>query len=158
MPTNIPPLPPLPEQAQPEISVDQLQNSIGFQESSGDYRAYNDYSYGKSNPALGKYQMLWTTLNEAAQRNNISVPASHQEFLNNPQKQEEIADALFNEYIQQAATKTDNLDIAIRMAAAAWYGGPGNMDNYDDNTPQGDYPSLRHYTNSVLQRYKRGGM
>lgn len=158
MPTEIPPLPPIEQAQTPQVSIDQLQNAIGFQESSGDYRAYNDYSYGKSNPALGKYQMLWTTLSEAAQRNNIDPPASQEEFLNDPRKQEQIADALFDEYIQQAYEDTDDLDTAIRMAAAAWYGGPGNMKNYDDDTPQGDYPSLRHYTRSVLQKYKRGGM
>ncbi len=46
----------------------------------------------------------------------------------------------------------------IRRAAAAWYVGPGAMDNYDDPNYSGGpgYPNMQEYTMSVLSKYKGG--
>jgi TP901 family phage tail tape measure protein len=55
----------------------------------------------------------------------------------------------------QIAMKRSGGDVkkAIRMAAAAWYGGEGAMDNYDKNFGgKGKEPTFREYTTRVLQQ------
>ena len=151
------PPPPVPQE-EDTISNTGIRGAIASQESagSGGYQAYNDASYGSSDPALGKYQILWSSALDWTQRYNLPVPKTQEEFLNNEELQDSVAVARFNYYIDQAYKLTDNKDIAIRMAAAAWYGGEGNMQNYDDTTPQYGGPSLRDYSNSILTKYKRG--
>ncbi|ADP00161.1 predicted protein [Cyanophage NATL2A-133] len=51
----IPPLPPVSQVEQPD--TEELQTSLGIQESGGNYQARNDDAYGPENPALGKYQL-----------------------------------------------------------------------------------------------------
>ena len=140
-------------------SVPNLMKAIGYQESSGNYKAENSDAYGKENPALGKYQILWTNVKAWARQYGMPHPGTKEDFKNNPQYQETMAKKAFEGYIQQAAKKTDDRDAMIRMAAAAWYGGPGAMDNYDDPNYSGGpgYPNMQEYTMSVLQKYK-GGM
>tara|TARA_R100000458_G_C8194899_1_gene187353 strand:+ start:197 stop:670 length:474 start_codon:yes stop_codon:yes gene_type:complete len=155
---ELPPFTPPPPVPQEEISNTQVRQAIASQESagSGGYQARNDASYGPSDPALGKYQILWSSALDWAERYNLPTPESKKAFLNNPKLQDDIATARFNYYIEQAQKKTNDIPTAIRMAAAAWYGGEGNMDNYDDPTPQYGGPSLREYSNSILQKYNGG--
>lgn len=144
---------------QVSASVPNLMKAIGYQESSGNYKADNPDAYGKDNPALGKYQILWSNVKAWARQYGMPHPGTKEDFKNNPQYQETMAKKAFEGYIQQAAKKTDDRDAMIRMAAAAWYGGPGAMDNYDDPNYSGGpgYPNMQEYTMSVLQKYK-GGM
>ena len=65
----------------------------------------------------------------------------------------------FGSYLKQASRRTDDPEVAIRMAAAAWYGGAGAMEHYDNENYQGGapgHPNMKEYTMSVLRRYKRG--
>ena len=56
-------------------------------------------------------------------------------FKNNPQYQETWLEKPLKTTLQEACyQKTDDRDVVVRMAAAAWYGGSGAMDNYDDPT------------------------
>ena len=156
MPFDVAPPPPVPQEE--VVSNEQIRGAIASQESagSGGSQAYNDASYGPSDPALGTYQILWSSAKDWAERYGFPVPKTQQEFLDNPKLQDQIAVARFNYYIDEALKKTADRDTAIRMAAAAWYGGEDNMDNYDDAKPQYGGPSLRDYSWSVLQKYKRG--
>ena len=157
--SNVPPLPPLSHVEQPDSST--LQQGLVQQESGGDHRAYNETSYGPSNPALGKLQTLWTTANEVAARHNVEMSASMEEYLNDPRKQDEIGRLLMDEAIQQATDDTPEntprrLEIIIRKAAMVHYGGPGNMDLWDDDRPQYGGPSGRDYTTKVWTNYNAG--
>ena len=141
------------------VSAANLLKALGFQESGGgNYQAYNADAYGHSNPALGKYQILWTTALGWARNAGMTPPASKQAFLNSPQYQERLAQWAINNYVQQASKRTPDPKIAIRMAAAMWYGGAGSIDFYDRTTKEtgGRYPSMREYTTSVLNHYMRG--
>ena len=160
MPNEIPTLPPLESVHAPDTAG--FTESLVQQESGGDARAYNQTSYGASNPALGKLQTLWTTANEVAKRHNVEMSATIEDYLNDPEKQDAIGKLLTGEYLQQAEDSTpENTPnrnwIILRKMAAAHYGGPGNMDLYDDPTPQYGGPSIRDYTNKIWQRYKSGG-
>lgn len=140
------------------VSPGNLLKALGFQESGGNYQAYNADAYGHSNPALGKYQILWTTALGWAQRAGMPAPRSKQDFLNSPKYQEALARWAINDYARQAGQRTKDPKIAIRMAAAMWYGGAGSINLYDRATKEtgGRYPSMREYTTSVLNHYLRG--
>lgn len=140
-------------------SVPNLMKAIGYQESSGNYKADNPDAYGTDNPALGKYQILWSNVKAWARQYGMPHPGTKEDFKNNPQYQETLARKAFEGYFKTAASKTDNRDDMIRMVAAAWYGGAGAMDQYDNPNYGGGpgYPNMQEYTMSVLRKYK-GGM
>ena len=140
------------------ISVPMLMRSLGYQESGGNYKAYNSDSYGPSNPALGKYQILWKNVLAWSKQAGMPHPGTMDDFRNSPNYQEKLANWKFSDYVKQASTKTNDPDIAIRMAASAWYS--GDMSLYNNTRPQyangKEYPSIQKYTMKVLQRYKEG--
>jgi len=140
------------------VSPGNMLKALGYQESGGNYQAYNADAYGASNPALGKYQILWTTALGWAKAAGMTPPASKQAFLNSPQYQESLARWAISNYLSQAGKRTKDPKIAIRMAAAMWYGGASSIDIYDRTTKEtgGRYPSMREYTTSVLNHYMRG--
>jgi hypothetical protein len=151
------------------IDTRTMMRAVGFQESGGVYNAYNAKAYGHDNPAIGKYQILWSNLNSRANAKfrNKSVGTSWAKeaglpekrgvtaFLQDEKYQEQIAEFKFEQYIKEAYKRTDDPDLVIRMVAAAWYGGPGRMDDYDavnDEVVAG-HPNMREYTTKVLSRY-----
>jgi len=136
------------------VNVRGLMRALGFQESRGDYTADNPASYGPTNPALGKYQILWNNVLGWSRAAGMPHPGTKEDFKNNPAYQEKLAQWKFSDYVRQASAKTDDPDIAIRMAASAWYS--GNMDLYENNKPEPHGPSIRDYTLKVLGHYKRG--
>lgn len=140
------------------VSRDRLMVATGIQESGNDYKATNS-QVDPNNPAMGKYQIRWTTAVGWARQFGMPFPGSVDEFLNDPGYQEEMARRAFDNYIKIAGQQTDNPDEAIRMAAAAWYGGDGAMDEWDNPNYLGGapgHPNMQEYTMQVLQRYKRG--
>ena len=76
------------------------------------------------------------------------------EFMHSPKAQEAVFNHKMGQYLRMAAERANgNEDVAIRMAAAAWYGGPGAMNRYDDAKRfRPNEPSFREYTMSVLRR------
>ncbi len=136
------------------VDVRGLMRALGFQESGGRYKADNPASYGPSNPALGKYQILWENVLGWSRAAGMPHPGTKEDFKNNPAYQEKLAQWKFSDYVRQASAKTDDPDIAIRMAASAWYS--GNMDLYENTKPEPYGPSIRDYTLKVLGHYKRG--
>ena len=136
------------------VNVRGLMRALGFQESRGNYRADNPASYGPTNPALGKYQILWTNVLGWSRAAGMPHPGTKEDFKNNPAYQEKLAQWKFSDYVRQASAKTDDPDIAIRMAASAWYS--GNMDLYENTKPEPHGPSIQDYTLKVLGHYKRG--
>lgn len=151
----------------PEVRA--LRKAIGLQESNNKYDAYNDEAYGPDFPALGKYQIMWYNLNSAANAafygrpgtswaKELGMPekATMNGFLRDNMYQERMVNKKFDQYIQMAAKQSDDLETIIRMAAAAWYGGPDKMKYWDDPTYKGggeDHPNMQEYTKEVWSRY-----
>jgi len=147
------------------ISPATMLKALGFKESGGNYRSANrDPATGNHlDPALGKYQMLWSNVVAWSKQYGFSHPGSQQNFLNSPKYQESLARAVIQEYIRQAvnASKGD-INQAIRRVAAFWYGGTKGFENWDsptygltrnrDGTVR--YPSMRGYTTDVLNYYR----
>ena len=148
-------------------NVRDLMRAVGLQESGNRYDEYNDDAHGPEFPALGKYQIMWYNLNSAANKafggpgtswaKELGMPEKQNmnSFLRDERYQERIANAKFNQYIEMAAQQSDDLETIIRMAAAAWYGGAGAMEHWDNPNYGGGegYPSMQEYTTSVWSRY-----
>ena len=143
------------------ISAANLLKAIGFQESGGNYKSENrDPATGNDrDPALGKYQILWSNVLAWGPKYGLGVPSSQNAFLNDPQYQEDLARAAMGEYIRQSLNASGgDVNQAIRRAAAFWYGGPRGFNNYDNPNFSGGpgYPNMQQYTNKILQRYRGG--
>tara|TARA_R110001606_G_scaffold35888_1_gene103766 strand:- start:4210 stop:6837 length:2628 start_codon:yes stop_codon:yes gene_type:complete len=150
------------------VSAANLLRAIGFKESSSfddsNYKARNDdpATGNDTDPALGKYQMLWSNVRPGNPGNwgakyGLGVKSTQQEFLNDGEYQESLAQAVMNDMLRQALKRTGgDVDRAIRQVAAEWYGGPDGVANYDSTTfgTKGGYDSMRKYTTGVLNYYK----
>jgi hypothetical protein len=123
-----------------------LQNALAAQESGGDYSAVN-----KDSGALGKYQILPSTLK------NLLPGVSNTDFLASPALQDKAFDILINQLSTQYGGDQSKM-------AAAYYGGsygasvvgtpkgdiPIGANGKPD--PNGKYPSINSYVNSVLSK------
>lgn len=143
------------------ISTSNMLRAIGFQESGGNYKAQNrDPATGNDrDPALGKYQMLWSNIVVWGPKYGLGHPGSQEAFLNNPDYQERMAQVVMGEYIRQAVNASGgDLNQAVRRAAAFWYGGDKGFNNWNNPRFSGGpgYPNMEQYTRSVLQHYVGG--
>ena len=142
------------------VSVTTLLRSIGRQESTNNYKAtnYTKVTGNDKDPALGKYQMLWSNVKVWGPQYGMGRPGSKTAFLNDPVYQDRMAQHVMGGYIQQALRASGgNQAEAVRRAAALWYGGPDGFDNFDNPNFSGGegFPNMQEYTNQILQRYLR---
>lgn len=115
--------------------VDDFVAAIAAQESGGSYRAVNS-----STGALGRYQILPGNVGPWA-RQYLGMRMTPAQFMANPHLQDMLARAVLGSYVK---------NYGLRGAAAAWYSGnPALANSY---TPQGSYPSIGAYVDSVLAK------
>lgn len=121
-------------------------SSISGQESGGNYGAVN-----RSSGAMGKYQIMPANIKGSGRGwdyEALGRDVSTQQFMASPQIQEAIAQYKLKSYYDRWGAAG---------AAVAWYAGPGAVSGYLKNpgrytNPQGAYPSIAAYANSVLGR------
>lgn len=118
---------------------DRLVGAIAEQESGGNYSARNG-----SSGALGKYQIMPGNI-PSWSKEALGYSVSTEEFLRNPELQDNIARFKLNQYYQKYGASG---------AALAWYAGEGAM-SYSSGTldkQQGKYPSMNDYVRSILRK------
>lgn len=118
------------------------------QESGGNYRVRPNARTG----AAGKYQVLPSNIPSWTQK-HYHQPLTPEQFQANPKAQEAVFNGEMSDYLRRAKRANPRADDTTikRMAAAAWYGGPGRMHRYDDPTVfRPGEPSFRDYTNGVV--------
>jgi hypothetical protein len=115
--------------------------AISGQESGGNYGAVNSDS-----GALGKYQIMPSNFSGSGGWDMAALgrEITTQQFLGSPSLQEKIAQYKLREYFNK---------YGARGAASAWYSGDPNK--YKNNSPQGGYPSIAAYVDSIIR--KMGG-
>jgi hypothetical protein len=155
------------EQPQDDFQLgDRLLQAVAGQESGGDPTVINtdaasaDTEYGIG--AIGRYQMLGTNVanwsQEAADAGVIpqdiakQLKADPKAITGMPEIQDQIAAFKMEQYYQSAKDQGYTDDDAVRFVAAAWYSGDGN--NLNSDAPQAGYPSIRQYTEEVLEKFK----
>lgn len=140
-------LAPAPRDPFADDPFDRVVPAIVGQESGRNYRAVNPDS-----GALGAYQVMPANLADWGRR-HVGRAVTPREFLASPELQDTIARGQLRDYWNTALEASGgDTDIATRRTAAAWYSGNPNL--YDSEKPQGGYPSIRAYTQSVLGRSK----
>lgn len=139
-----------PPPKEPDVSglLERMRSSVAEQESGDNYNV----TPNKRTSATGKFQVLpanipsWT-------KTYYGRSLTPEEFQRDPKAQEAVFTGEMGKYLRKAKKKAQDDDTAIRMAAAAWYGGEGAMDRYDDPVRfRPNEPSFREYTSSVLKR------
>jgi murein DD-endopeptidase MepM/ murein hydrolase activator NlpD len=130
--------------------VERLRNAIAGQESNHDSKAVNPHSN-----ALGYGQVMPENIKEWSTQ-CLGKPITEKEFIESKAKQVQIIDCKLTEYLEATKNAPDP-DTQIRKVASMWYSGDPTL--YDNPNPQkygdGDYPSIREYTTTVLGRFKK---
>lgn len=135
-----------------KITMDSLlsamRGSTMTQESGGRKTIQNDRT-----GAAGLFQVLpknipsWT-------KEALGKSLSLDQFKASTAAQIQVFNHFMGDYLKKALQQTaGDWQKAVRMAAAAWYGGEGAMDKYNANFGgKGKEPTFREYTSSVLNR------
>jgi len=77
------------------------------------------------------------------------------QYLNDKEAQIAVTNGVMTEYWQMTAKYSSDPNVRVRMVAAGWFGGPGNMKNYDSTRVSDGYVSMRTYTTRVLNDYRK---
>ena len=137
-------------QASNKPIVERLRNAIAGQESNHDSKAVNPHSN-----ALGYGQVMPENIKEWSTQ-CLGKPLTEDEFIKSKDKQVKIIDCKLAEYLQVTKDAPDE-NTQIRKVASMWYSGDPTL--FDNPKPQkygaGDYPSIREYTQTVLERFKK---
>jgi HAMP domain-containing protein len=143
----------LPNNASVDNILAKMRDSIMTQESGGSQKVQNPRT-----SATGLFQVIPANIPKWT-RKYYGKALSPQEFANDRTAQETVFKGEMGKYINKALKLANgDEDKAIRMASAAWYGGEGNIHNYDANWGgKGSEPTFREYTTSVLNRIKKNG-
>lgn len=121
--------------------------AIAAKESGSDYSRINVDS-----GALGKYQFMPATMRSNAKA-CLGVTPSDQEFLANPELQEQVMGCYLKQGLKVAQQKTTDPVTQCRMVAAWHYAGDVNLfDNTSRQTYNGnEYPTIAQYTTAVCK-------
>ena len=122
------------------------------QESGGRLNARN-----KRTGALGLFQVMPENIPEWTRNTPGVGQLTVEQFRANPEAQKKVFDKYMGDYLRRAMQMSGgNKAQAVRMAAAAWYGGPDDFRSYDNGRRfRPDEPSFREYTTKVLSRTQR---
>lgn len=133
-----------------------LRRAIIGQESGNNFKAVNPHS-----GALGYAQVMPDNIigeKRGWDYEALGRDVTTDEFLNDPDLQLKIINHKMSNYLEGALKNTNgDEEKAVRRVASAWYSGQGDL--YDNTNPQyyngGAYPSIRDYTLSVLDKFKK---
>ena len=119
------------------LALDNFMQAIGQQESDGNYDLTNPDS-----GAAGKFQIMPDNWSSWAQDAGLSPDAPM-----TPENQNLVARNKMQEYFNKFGNWRD--------VAIAWYDGEGAVDWSEEakNRPQGEYPSVNEYADSVMARF-----
>jgi hypothetical protein len=112
--------------------------AIAGKESGGSYQARNSDS-----GAMGKYQIMPSNIEGPGgwDMEILGRNITPQQFMANPALQDKIALGKLRQYYNK---------YGVRGAASAWYSGDPNK--WQNNSPQGGYPSIAAYVADIIRR------
>lgn len=131
---------------------EKFMSAISSQESGNNYKAMGVMV--KGDRAHGKYQIMGRNI-PSWSRAALGRSISPQEFMRNPQLQEQIARHMLQGYYRKYGPAG---------AAVAWYSGEGNAKKYVKNNGRGyntrqnggRFPSVNQYAQAILRRMGMG--
>lgn len=120
-------------QTQPRMRA--ILRALGAQESGNNYSSVN-----KDSGALGRWQVMPANVPSWSQA-ALGHSVTPQQFLNNPQLQNQIVRNKFRNLLDQ---------YGLQGALSTWYS--GSPTRWNEQTSQGAYPSVHDYVLEVLRR------
>jgi hypothetical protein len=131
--------------------VERLRNAIAGQESN-----HNPSAVNPDSNALGYGQVMPENI-KSWSKQCLGQSISEDEFIKSKEKQIKIIDCKLKEGLELTAKTAKNEEEQIRKVASIWYSGDATL--FDNPRPQtygaGSYPSIREYTQTVLERFKK---
>lgn len=135
-----------------------LYQAIVAKESGGDHRAVNP-----DTGALGLGQVMPQNLNcswDGKPKSNcgwdydvLGRDVSPQEFLQNPEIQQQIVGVKLESALQRQIQAGHDMNTAVKRVAAEWYS--GNPELAHDTRPQAGYESIKSYADSAAEKFHR---
>ncbi|MCW5959262.1 MAG: phage tail tape measure protein [Pyrinomonadaceae bacterium] len=131
--------------------LDAMRKGTMAQESGGNINARNART-----GALSLFQVMPANIPNWTKK-YVGKILSAEQFKNDVDAQIKVFNGEMGKYLQAAMKKSGgDVNKAVRMAAAAWYGGQGAMHRYDDpKVFRKGEPSFREYTTKVLEKTQR---
>jgi hypothetical protein len=130
--------------------LEKMRAGVFGQESTNNYNVRPNPRTG----ATGGFQVMPANIPSWTKK-HYGQSLTPEQFQNNPDAQEAVFSGEMGNYLKTAAANSPDDETTMRKAAAAWYGGPGAMDRYDDPKRfRRNEPSFREYTTSVLNKAK----
>jgi len=120
------------------------------------YRVLNQ-SLGTQDPArraVGKYQVMPDNIGPWS-RKHLGYTLTREQYRNSPEAQEKIVSGQMRENLLAQLEAGYSFDLAIRRAAALWYGGYYGLNNIDSTRAEEGGPPVVDYTFDILGRVKR---
>ena len=80
-----------------------------------------------------------------------------EEYRMNPAAQDAVLNGEFNRMLNREFAAGRSLEVAVRRAAAEWYGGPKGLENWNNPAYKGafaDHPNMAEYTMSIWQKFQ----
>lgn len=135
--------------------TNKFRRAIISQESGGDYAVLGQYVPGQGR-AVGVGQVMPANIGPWTEK-YYGKRLSSEEYRNNPAAQDAVLNGEFNRMLKRELSSGATLEVAVRRAAAEWYGGPNGLANW--NNPEfkgafGDHPNMAEYTMSIWTKFQ----
>ena len=132
-----------------------FRNAIFTQESGGRYDAVGQYVPGQGR-AVGIGQVMPANIGPWTKK-YYGKALTPEEYLANPAAQDAVVNGEFNRMLTREFKRGASEEVAVRRAAAEWYGGPGAIQHWNNPGYKGafgDHPNMAEYTTSIWRKYQ----
>ena len=135
-------------------TVSKFRRAIFAKESTNDYSAVGQPVGGDR--AYGGFQVMGANIGPWTQK-YVGRRLTPEEFLADPAAQEAVVNGEFNRMLTRELRRGATMQVAVRRAAAEWYGGPNGLANWNNPDFKGafpDHPNMAEYTWHVWQLFQ----
>ena len=136
-------------------TTSKFRRAIITQESGGDYEVLGQYVPGQGR-AVGVGQVMPANIGPWTAK-YYGKRLTPEEYRMNPAAQDAVLNGEFNRMLSREFAAGRSLEVAVRRAAAEWYGGPGGLENWNNPNYKGafaNHPNMAEYTMSIWQKFQ----
>jgi hypothetical protein len=136
-------------------TTSKFRRAIITQESGGDYEILGQYVSGQGR-AVGIGQVMPANIGPWTAK-YYGKRLTPEEYRMNPAAQDAVLNGEFNRMLSREFAAGRSLEVAVRRAAAEWYGGPGGLENWNNPNYKGafaNHPNMAEYTMSIWRKFQ----
>lgn len=135
--------------------TNKFRRAIISQESGGDYTVLGQYVPGQGR-AVGIGQVMPANIGPWTEK-YYGKRLNSEEYRNNPAAQDAVLNGEFNRMLKRELANGATLEVAVRRAAAEWYGGTDGLANWNNPEFKGAFaghPNMAEYTMSIWTKFQ----